>query len=117
MGADSKPYARLSRALKAGQLPQAEAAARDMAMVPLEVALRMVLLMIEKQDPRWERAAVKWLGRALAARPSIGLQHAAEAADAMAGLAGVMPEVNRARLSLLLRNAGLVEPAKILERS
>lgn len=116
MGADSKPYARLSRALKAGQLVQAELAAREMPKVPLEAALSLVLLMVKEQDPRWEPAATRWLGRMLSDRPAFGLQHAAEAADALSGLAGVMPEVNRSRLAFLFRGAGLPELAKVLER-
>src|SRR5215216_2326948 len=42
------------------------------------------VLYLHHWDERYERAAVRWLGRLLAERPALGLGRAAEAADSPA---------------------------------
>ena len=49
--------------LQNGNLWVAEAVARDMANVPLEDALKLVYLYAEKESPKYERAAMRWLER------------------------------------------------------
>jgi hypothetical protein len=59
------PYAELQRSLANGNLWVAEAVARDLPQVPLEDALRLVHLYAEKESPKYERPAVRWLRRYL----------------------------------------------------
>ena len=60
------PYAELQRALKNGNLWVAEAVARDLPRpLSLEDALRLVHLYADKESPKFERAAMRWLRRYL----------------------------------------------------
>ena len=62
-------YARFRRALETGNELLVIATARELARVPLEDALRICLLIRGGDLDRYERAAVRWLGRfALEAR-------------------------------------------------
>jgi len=56
----------LQRALKNGNLWVAEAVAHDLPRpLPLEDALKLVYLYAEKESPKYERAAMKFLRRYL----------------------------------------------------
>jgi hypothetical protein len=55
--------ARFQRAIKQGNLFQAELAAKEMGTLPLGYALDLCRLLGESGDPRFERAAVRWHGR------------------------------------------------------
>ena len=69
---EGHPGARLQRALKAGNLIAAEQAAFEVAFVPLAEARALVELYAEKGDRKFERAALKYLGRYLGeANPSL----------------------------------------------
>jgi hypothetical protein len=57
------PHAEFKRALDRGNLWVAEAAARDLPQISLEDALRLVHLYAEKQSPKYEKAALRWLRR------------------------------------------------------
>ena len=59
------PYAAFQRALKHGNLWVAETEARELRQVSLEDALKLVRLYAEKESPKFERAAMKWLRRYL----------------------------------------------------
>jgi DNA-directed RNA polymerase specialized sigma54-like protein len=59
------PYAEFKRALDRGNLWIAEAVAREMPQVSLEDALKLVHLYAEKESPKYEAAAMKWLRRYL----------------------------------------------------
>ena len=63
------PYAVFQRALKNGNLWVAEAEARDLPRVPLEDALKLVYLYAEKESPKYEKAAQKFLRRYLDEKP------------------------------------------------
>jgi hypothetical protein len=72
------------RAVRSGNLTAVEALLIDMRWVPLEHARALVELYAEKGNPKYERAALKYLGRYMAeADPSL-----AEVAQ----LAGVLSE-------------------------
>ncbi len=60
------PHARFRRAIARRALWMAEDAAREMPELPLEDALRLVHLYAEKESPKFERAAMRWLERYLA---------------------------------------------------
>jgi hypothetical protein len=57
--------ARASRALAAGSLSAVEQAAFEVPFVPLAQARSLVELYAEKGDPKYERAALKYLARYL----------------------------------------------------
>ena len=114
MSAGARPLALFRRAIAANRLDEAEKFARELEVVGLAEALELVLLMQRRRDPRYERAATRWLGRLLAERPQVGLAAAAEMADALAGLDGITPGVSRSRLALNLDRAGLRRASAIV---
>jgi hypothetical protein len=61
----------------------AEDAARELPNLPLEDALLLVWLYAEKESPKYEQAAMRWLERYLA-EDSPRLQHFAEIAARLA---------------------------------
>jgi hypothetical protein len=86
MTSDGSPYPRFKRALAIGNLNLIRAAAAELPWIGLSDALEICLLLRDQPDERYERAAVRWLGRfALEARGvTIGdLRGAAEALDAL----------------------------------
>ena len=56
-------YAEFQRALDRGNVWVAEAVARDLPQVSLKDALRLVHLYGERESPKYERAAMRWLER------------------------------------------------------
>ena len=69
---EGHPGARLQRALAAGNLAAAEQAAFEIPFIPLASARTLVELYAEKGDPKFERAALKYLARYLAeGKPSL----------------------------------------------
>jgi DNA-directed RNA polymerase specialized sigma54-like protein len=62
------PYAEFQRALKNGNVWVAEAVARELPKVSLDDALKLVHLYAEKESPKYEAAAMKWLRRYLEER-------------------------------------------------
>lgn len=52
-----------------GNLRVVEAAAAELPEIALEDALRVLCLLADKGDPRFDRAAARWLGRLLLERP------------------------------------------------
>jgi hypothetical protein len=83
---DGNPYARFRRALETGNEMLVVAAARELPTVALHDALRICLVLRGGDPARYERAAVRWLGRfALEARGATiaDLRLAAEALDAL----------------------------------
>lgn len=72
MTPEGHPDARFKRALGAGNLPAAEAAAFELAFIPLADARALVELYAEKGDRKYEWAALRYLGRFLGeANPSL----------------------------------------------
>ena len=117
MRAAASHLALLRRALERGSLIQAEAAARECGRIDLDDALRFVLLLLRERDARYERAALRWLGRVLVDNPGIGFEGARDAVRALEAFGGPDADVARARLALVLRGAGEVRAARVLERS
>jgi hypothetical protein len=79
-------YVRFRRDLEAGNELLVLATARELPRVPLEDALRICLLIRGGDPDRYERAAVRWLGRfALEARgvTIYAVRVAADALDAL----------------------------------
>lgn len=106
MRAEAGPVARLLRAVERGQLAEAEAAARECDVVPLEGALGICILSRLRGDERAERALRRFCAGLISGRPRLTLIHCAriEAADE---LLGDRPERAVGRIALALRQAGL----------
>jgi hypothetical protein len=69
MGRHGTPYGRFLRALDSGNEVLILTAARELPRVALDDALRICLVLRDGDPDRYERAAVRWLGRfALEAR-------------------------------------------------
>ena len=71
-------HARFRRAIERRALRAAEDAARDLPNLPLEAALQLVHLYAERGSPKYERAAMRWLGRYLDEKFSPTLRQFAE---------------------------------------
>jgi hypothetical protein len=72
MTCEARALTRLRRALDHGHLWAAEDAARELPNVSLEDALTLVRLYGEKDSPKYEKAALRWLARYLEeAEPSL----------------------------------------------
>ena len=69
MTSPGSAYARFRRALQTGSLPVVRAAAAELPTIRLDDALRVCLLIRERDPNQYERAALRWVGRfALEAR-------------------------------------------------
>ncbi|HEY1592090.1 MAG TPA: hypothetical protein VGF81_09885 [Solirubrobacteraceae bacterium] len=83
---DGNPYTRFKRALETGNETLVIAAALELPRIALEDALRICLVLRTGDPDRYERAAVRWLGRfALEAR-HVTIDDLRQAADALAAL-------------------------------
>src|SRR5579884_471525 len=86
MTSEGSAYSRFRRALATGNLLLVRTAAAELPHVTLKDALEVCLLLRDQDPERFERAAVRWLGRfALEAREVTleAVQRAAAALDAM----------------------------------
>jgi hypothetical protein len=99
MTSDGNPYARFRRALATGNESLVIAAALELPRVALDDALRICLVLRSGDPARYERAAVRWLGRfALEAR-EVTIDDLRAAADALDSL----PERAAEAMELLQR--------------
>lgn len=87
MTAQPHPSVRLRRALDQGNVFLAEIAARELGRLSLEDSLGLVVLYARARDPRFERAAARWLSQ-LVEQKDIAPQDVALAANALLALRG-----------------------------
>ena len=66
MTAQPTAHVRFRRAIERRALWMAEDAARELPNLPLEDALQLVHLYAERESPKYEKAALRWLERYLA---------------------------------------------------
>jgi hypothetical protein len=99
-----------------GVLLNAEAAARELAVVSLEDSLALCLLMAKRAEARFERAATRWAGLAIAEHPGVGLARARDLVAAVDALRGSSPPTAGAQLAVLLRIAGAVGATTVVAR-
>jgi hypothetical protein len=92
-------YGQFTRALKRGNLLQALALARELPQVSLEDALRLCVLLAEKEPDRFERAAVRWLGQLALERKGLTLAEAHLALVAFRALPSAAAEKALAELA------------------
>jgi hypothetical protein len=83
---DGNPYARFKRALDTGNEALVTAAALELPRVTLEDALRICLVLRTGDPDRFERAAVRWLGRSALEARQVTIDDLRQAADALAVL-------------------------------
>src|SRR5436309_2959410 len=85
MTSQGTPHGRFTRCIASGNLPGAEMAARELGRLSLEDALSLCVLLADRDPPRFERAACRWLERLLAERrPSLEeVGHAVAALDGL----------------------------------
>jgi hypothetical protein len=79
-------YVRFRRALDSGNLALIRGAAAELPQVPLDDALRVCLLLRDKEPARYGRAVVRWLGRYCLEQRGATLSDLLLAAEAFEGL-------------------------------
>lgn len=103
---DGSAYSRFRRALATGNELLVLAAARELPRIGLEDALRVCLVLRDGERDRYERAAVRWLGRfALEAR-DVTIDALRAAADALDTLPERPPEAME-RLQVICASHGI----------
>lgn len=93
MGNAGHPHARLQRALDREDLPGAHAAARDLGKVSLPDAFRLLLLIEKKAGDKFERAAVRFVGRFATETPTLNLHELQMLAGAIGALQSFGPHL------------------------
>jgi hypothetical protein len=78
------PYSRFQRALRTGNLMIIRAAAAELPMIKLDDALQVCVLLRDREPERYERAAVRWIGRYCVERPDVTLEDVDHARAAFA---------------------------------
>jgi hypothetical protein len=81
---EGRTLTRLRRALQHGHLWAAEDAARELENVSLEDSLKLVRLYGERESPKYERAALRWLARYLDEAEEPSLERFAKLASGLA---------------------------------
>ena len=89
---EGSPAARFRRAVGRGDMMGAEAAAFELGSLGLEDSLALVALDAGAGDGKFDRAAVRWLGRLLDERP-VALSEARRAAERLEQLRGGDPDL------------------------
>ena len=103
MTSQGSPGGRFERAVSRGQLFHAELAAREMGKLSLGHALALCQLFAEADDPRFERAAVRWHGRLVLERRVVTLADSQLILAALVGLKEVGGDAGPLVLSLAAR--------------
>ena len=80
---DGNPYARFRRALETGNEALVTAAALELPRIALDDALRICLVLRGGDPARYERAAVRWLGRFALEGRRVTIDDLRQAADAL----------------------------------
>jgi hypothetical protein len=80
---DGSPYARFRRALDIGNEALVLAAAHELPHIALDDALRICLVLRDSDRSRYERAAVRWLGRFALEAHGVTIDALRLAADAL----------------------------------
>jgi hypothetical protein len=92
MTSDGSPYTIFRRALERRSLTGVRAAVANLPSPPLlEDALVICLLLLDQEPDRYQRGAVRWIGRLLLEQPGVSLRHA----ELAAAYLGVLPDPAR----------------------
>jgi hypothetical protein len=80
---DGSAYGRFRRALEMGNETLVLAAARELPHIALDDALRICLVLRDSDRVRYQRAAVRWLGRFALEAHGVTIETLRQAADAL----------------------------------
>jgi hypothetical protein len=83
MTSQGSAYARFRRALEIGNQALVLATARELPQIGLDDALRICLVLRDGDRDRYERAAVRWLGRFALEAPGVTIEGLRVAAAAL----------------------------------
>jgi hypothetical protein len=86
MTSQGSPYGRFRRALEQGNLQLVRAAAGELPTIRLDDALRVCLLIRDRDPQRYERAALRWVARFAVEAGAATLGDVQAAAHALARL-------------------------------
>src|SRR5437016_12230868 len=103
---DGSAYTRFKRALETGNELIVLAAARELPQIALNDALRICLVLRDGDPDRYERAAVRWLGRFAPEARGVTIDAIRSAADALDALPD-RPDEAMGRLQYLCVAYGL----------
>jgi hypothetical protein len=110
------PYARFRRALDGGNATIALAAAADLPHVGLADALELLLILLDSEPSRFERAALRWHGRYCQEVRDVDLIEAQAVLACLAGLRGSRPEPAAHALADLVHRRDLARASEGLNR-
>lgn len=103
MTSNGSPYQRFRRALATGNPALVTAAALELPRIGLDDALRICLVLRGGEPARYERAAVRWLGRFALEAPQATIEDLREAAEALDALPARAAEAMERLQALCLR--------------
>ena len=110
------PYARFRRALDTGNARIALAGAADLGHVGLADALELVLLLLDSEPVRFERAALRWHARYCREVTDVDLIEAQGVLACLAGLRGSRPGPAAHALADLVHRRDLAQASEALNR-
>jgi hypothetical protein len=93
---DGSPYTRFRRALETGNELLVVSAARELPRIALDDALRICLVLRNGDPDRYDRAAVRWLGRFALEGQKVTIRDLRSAADAL----DMLPEPEQAEWAI-----------------
>lgn len=86
MTSEGNPFSRFRRALATGNPALVTAAALELPQIALDDALRICLVLRGEDGTRYERAAVRWLGRFALEAQDVTIEDLRIAADSLDSL-------------------------------
>ena len=92
MASHGSPYSRFRRALQSGNELLVLTAARELPKIALDDALRICLVLRDGDPERYDRAAVRWLGRFALEGRAVTIRDLRAAAEALQELPDTTPE-------------------------
>lgn len=115
MTSQGSPYQRFRRAIATGNLNIIRASAAELPRIGVGEAAAILLVIAEREPDRYQRAAVRWLGKLCLERSDAQLAHLGALAQALAALPAE-PAAARAALVTACEQAGLREAATAFAR-
>jgi hypothetical protein len=109
-------HARFRRALGTRNPTLVLAAAAELRRVELDDALAICLVLLDGESPRYERAAIRWLGRFCLEAPGLGLAETGVVLSALQALRTEHGEAAGDGLAALLESHGRPELAEVVAR-
>ena len=109
-------YGRLRRALDTGNATIALAAAADLEHVGLEDALELLLVILDSEPARFDRAAIRWHGRYCREVKDVDLLEAQAVLACLAALRGSRPASAAHALADLVHRKSLGRAGEALNR-